>query len=256
MNWSEDGWAPSTRIGVLVPHADVGPESEFRAMLPAGIGLHASRIPFAAMRAGGEMDPKIPHGPVVSFTDPPFADDAAELLAAAPLDAIGCAFTSSAYKLGPRGEAAFMARLERRTRGIPLVSTCAAAVTALRDLGAERLALVNPPWFDTELDTLGAEYFAAQGFRVVHHGAYEIDGGPRTVTPDGLASRLTELVAVSGPDAVFVAGNGLRAVGVIERVERDTGVLVLTANQVLLRQTLRAALIPARIPGYGRLLAG
>ncbi|GAO13017.1 putative maleate isomerase [Streptomyces lydicamycinicus] len=130
---------------MIVPHADVGPESEVRAILPDDIGLYGSRMPFAAMRAGGFMDPKIPHGSVKSFTDPPFADDAAELLAASPLDAIACGLTSSACKLGVYGEREFTERVQRRTRGIPLVSTCAAAVDGLRGLGAQRIAMVNPP---------------------------------------------------------------------------------------------------------------
>ena len=54
-----DGWEVGCRIGVLVPHADVGPESELRAMAPAGVGIFAARVPFGAMRAGGQMDPTI-----------------------------------------------------------------------------------------------------------------------------------------------------------------------------------------------------
>ena len=56
------------------------------------------------MRPGGEMDPKIPHDPVRAFIDPPFIDDAVELLAASPLDSIALGFTSSAYVLGADGE--------------------------------------------------------------------------------------------------------------------------------------------------------
>jgi maleate isomerase len=55
-------------------------------------------------------------------------DDAAELLATAPLDAIAYGFTSSAYVIGGvEGEAEMSARLERPTRGIPVVAACRAA---------------------------------------------------------------------------------------------------------------------------------
>jgi maleate cis-trans isomerase len=54
--------------------------------------------------------------------------DAAELLPAAPLDAIAYGFTSSAYVIdGVEGEAEMIARLERPTRGIPVVAACRAA---------------------------------------------------------------------------------------------------------------------------------
>jgi hypothetical protein len=39
--WPRDGWDAATRIGVLTPHADVGPESELQAMAPVDVALHA-----------------------------------------------------------------------------------------------------------------------------------------------------------------------------------------------------------------------
>ncbi|WP_223839034.1 maleate cis-trans isomerase family protein [Saccharopolyspora pogona] len=251
--WQADGWEPTVRIGLIVPHADVGPESEFRAMLPSSIALFGSRMHFSAMRAGGVMDPKIPHGPVKSFTDPPFADDAAELLAAAPIDAIGCGFTSSAYKLGVAGEAEFVDRVRERTRGIPLASTCHAATQALRSLDVRTLALVNPPWFDTELDDLGSRYFTVQGFEVVHHAPCGLPSSQRQITAEAMFNWVAEQVMPAKPDAVFIGGNGLRAIGVIDALEQQFDIPVLTANQVLLWYTLHLAAAEPEISGYGRL---
>src|SRR5215213_10267257 len=146
--WKRDGWEASVRIGVLTPHADVGPESELQAMAPPSVAIHATRVPFGAMAPGGTMDPTIPLAPVRAFAEPPHLDDAAELLAAAPLDAIAYGFTSSAYVIGTEGEAEMIARLEQRTRGIPVVATGSAAVEGLRVLRARRIALIDPPWFD------------------------------------------------------------------------------------------------------------
>ena|SRR5205809_1906886 len=98
--WQPDGWA-QTRIGVLTPHADVGPEAEFCAMAPDGISIHAARIPFGAYRPGGTMDPTIADDPARAFADPPLVDDAAELLASAPLHAIVYGFTSSRCAVPP-----------------------------------------------------------------------------------------------------------------------------------------------------------
>jgi Arylmalonate decarboxylase len=142
--WQPDGWA-QTRIGVLTPHADVWPEAEFGAMAPNGISIHAARVPFGAYKPGGTMDRTIADDPVRAFADPPLVDDAAELLASAPLNAIAYGFTSSSYVRGAADDAKLKERLERRTRGIPVVIPCAAAVTALIALGATRLALVSPP---------------------------------------------------------------------------------------------------------------
>src|SRR5262249_56825516 len=149
------------------PHADVCPESEFRALAPDGISIHSGRVPLGVYKPGGTMDPTIAEDPVRAFADPPFVDDAAELLAAAPLHAIVYGFTSSSYVRGAADDAALKTRLETRTRGIPVVIPCAAAVKALTALGAKRLALISPPWFSTEMDRQGARYFQSQGFELV-----------------------------------------------------------------------------------------
>src|SRR6185295_11426390 len=86
--WQPDGWGWRARIGLLTPHADIGPESEFQAMAPEGVSIHSARVPLGVYAPGGGMDPKIDQDQVRAFADPPLVDDAAELLAAAPLHAI------------------------------------------------------------------------------------------------------------------------------------------------------------------------
>jgi maleate isomerase len=253
--WSPDGWGAVTRLGLLIPHADVGPESELEAMAPDDVIIHATRVPFDAMTAGGTMDPTISLEPVRAFAEPPFVDDAAELLAAAPIAAIGFAFTSSAYVIGADGETAMIARLEQRTRGIPVVAPCAAGVAGLRSLGVSRLALVSPPWFDPELTTLGKAYFEGQGLEVVHAESASLPSDQAAIEPE----LLFEAVCASTPDeadGVFIGGNGFRAVGALEALEGALGRPVVSANQALMWGLLGRAGHRAPIPGYGRLLAG
>lgn len=150
-----DGWDTRVRIGVLAPHADVGPDSELRAMAPDDVGLHTARVPFGAMRPGGAMDPTIPLAPARAFAEPPHVDDAAEPLAAAPVDVLAFAFTSSAYVTGADAETAMLERLSARAHGLPVVGTCSAVTQALRALGVRRVALIDPPWFSAELNGLG-----------------------------------------------------------------------------------------------------
>ncbi|MFD1146936.1 maleate cis-trans isomerase family protein [Saccharothrix hoggarensis] len=253
-----DGWAARARIGVVVPHADVGPESELQALAPRGVVIHGSRVHFGAMRAGGEMDRKIPHAPVRAFVEPPHVDTAVELLAAAPLDVIALGFTSSAYVLGAAGEKDLFDRLSGHTRGLPITGTTRAAVAGFAALGARRVAIVNPPWFDDELSDLGADYFGEHGFEVVQHGPCGLPSNQKLITPEALTDWVRTTVAKAEPDAVLVAGNGIRAVGVIDALERDCGFAVLTANQVLLWHALHLAgatdVLP-EITTYGRLFA-
>ncbi|WP_404959506.1 maleate cis-trans isomerase [Streptomyces sp. 147326] len=253
--WRPDGWDVRVRLGVLTPHADVGPESELRAMAPADVGLHAARVPFGAMGRGGAMDPTIPLAPVRAFAEPPYVDEAAELLAAAPVAAIGFAFTSSAYAIGARGEARMLARLSARAHGLPVVAPCAATAEALRILGAGRICLVDPPWFDTALNDLGRAYYEDAGFAVVRAAPCDLPSDQSRIRPEALLDRVVSF-APDEAEAVVVGGNGFRAVGVIEALEAALGRPVLTANQVLLWAALRAAgAATDGVTGYGRLFA-
>ncbi|GGP45342.1 maleate cis-trans isomerase family protein [Streptomyces melanogenes] len=251
--WRPDGWDVRVRVGVLTPHGDVGPESEFRAMAPPDVGVHAARVPFGAMRRGGAMDSTIPLAPVRAFAEPPYVDEAAAQLATAPVAAIGYAFTSSAYVIGADAEAAMLARLAGRAHGLPVVATCASTVEALRAVGATRICLVDPPWFDTGLNDLGRAYYEAAGLDVRFSAPCDLPSGQALIRPD----ELHDWVAGRVPDeaeAVVVGGNGFRAVGMVETLENTLGRPVLTANQVLLWAVLRAAgSDTAAITGYGRL---
>jgi maleate isomerase len=249
--WQPDGWA-RTRIGILTPHADVGPESEFGAMAPDGISIHAARVPFGAYRPGGAIGQTVADDPVRAFADPPLVDDAVELLASAPLHAIVFGFTSSSYVRGSADDAKLKTRLETRTRGIPVIIPCAAAVTALIVLGAKRLVLINPPWFSVAIDQQGARYFQDQGFEVVYNGPADLPSDQQAIQP----SHLYEWVHAHTPksaEAVFIGGNGFRAIGVIKALEENLSRPVLTANQVAFWQAL--ALSGSRVPisGYGQI---
>ncbi|HTF55226.1 MAG TPA: maleate cis-trans isomerase [Pseudonocardia sp.] len=250
--WRADGWDVKWRVGVLVPHADVCPESELRAAAPPEVGIHAARAPFGAIRAGGKMDATIPLAPVRAFAEPPGVDDAVGLLAAAPVQAIGFGFTSSAYVIGAAGEEAMLVRLSERAGGLPVVSPCAAAAVALRGFGSERVAVISPPWFDSELTELGAGYYRAAGFDVVFSAPADLPSDQHMIKPADLYTWVVHNVP-DHADAVTIGGNGFRAIGVIEALETELGRPVLTANQVLLWALMSAAgAEPKTVTGYGR----
>ncbi len=200
------------------------------------------------------MDLTIADDPVRAFAEPPLVDDAAELLAAAPLHAIVYGFTSSSYVRGVADDAALKNRLEARTRGIPVAIPCAAAALALASLGVTKLALINPPWFSVELSERGAGYFQGKGFEVVHHGPAGLPSDQRAVHP----GQLYEWVRANTPksaEAVFIGGNGFRAIGTIKALEEDLARPVLTANQVAFWNALRISGTRAPIVDYGQIFA-
>lgn len=250
--WQPDGWAFRARLGILTPHAAIGAESEMAAMKPEGVSLHTARVPLGVMRAGGLMDATIATDPVRAFADPPLLDDAAELLATAPLHAIGFAFTASSYVRGAADDEVLRQRLETRTRGIPVAISSNAAVLALRAMGVGRVALVDPPWFAPEMTALGVTYFQEQGIEVVLAQAAQLPSEQLAINPGQLFAWVRDHVPGTA-EAVYIGGNGLRAVGIIAALEEDLRIPVLTANQVLLWRLLHLAGTRAPVRNYGRL---
>jgi maleate isomerase len=246
--WRPDGWGYKARVGLLVPHIDVVPETELRAIAPEGVSIHATRIPFGP-RAGAA-----PLETIRAFAEPPDVDRAVELLADAPVGVIAYAFTSSSYLIGSEGDAALQRRLEGRSRGIPVLIPCVSAMIALRALGVRRLFLVHPPWFSADLDRLGASYFREQGFEVVDAASARIRGDQLSIQP----SEVYEWVcshAPAGTEGVFVGGNGFRVVAAVESVEARLGLPVITANTVLLWHALRSARVSTSVEGYGEIFS-
>jgi maleate isomerase len=249
--WHRDGWGARARIGIPTPHFDIGPEAEFSAMAPDGVTIHSTRVNLAVTMPGTATDPGIALTPVRAFAEPPAIDDAAELLAAAPLHSIAYGFFSSSYVLGVDGDQSLQARLERRTCAIPVIIPGLAALQALRALRLRRLALIDPPWFSVELNQLGAKYFQSQQIEVVY--AARAAGLPSR-QQDQQPGSLYEWVRAHMPanaEVVLTGGNGFRAVGAIEALEQDLGRPVLTANQVTFWSALRRAGIRAVVPHYG-----
>ena len=101
---------------------------------------------------------------------------------------------------------------------------------------------------------MGVEYFRSQGLEVVHHAPAGLPSDQRAVHPGQLYEWARAHVPAAA-EAVFIGGNGFRTVGVIQTLEEDLGVPVLTANQVLCWHLLRLAGTRVSVANYGRLFA-
>ena len=146
-------------------------------------------------------------------------------------------------------------RLEGVSHGIRLCTTGTAATKAIQQLDLNRVAILAPSWFDEQLCELGAQYFSDQGINVVYSAPSGPEGGPLAITAETMGPALEVVAAETDPDAIFVAGNGQRAIGAIAHGEEKLGVTILTANQVLLWAALEGSGLRERIAGYGRLFS-
>ena len=238
--WRPDGAGSFARIGVLTPDFDPVPESEMCAMAPSGVSIHASRVRW--------------RGEARAFAEPPHVDSAVEQLADLAPRVILYAFTSSSYALGAQADDSLRARLENRARAVPVVLTCPAATEALRILGAHRIAVIHPPWFTEEVNAKGMDYFSTQGFEVVLC-ARITPARQFTEVPPAEVYEWARTNVPREAEAVFIGGNGLRAVGAIHPLEDSLRRPVLTANQVVFWQALRLVGMASKVTQYGKVFA-
>jgi maleate isomerase len=233
------------RIGVLTPHAAAGPEVEFPAISPGCLTTRVVRLT--------ERDPPTTPPVLRTLTAPSLLDEAARKLLVDSIDAVAYASTTTAYAIGFDAETAMVSRLETRLE-LPVVATCASAVLALRVLEVERVALIGAPWFDREINELGAAYFRSQGFDVGFSRSAALSPDPARIEPAAVHA-WAALQVGDDAEAVFIGGNGFRAAGAIQPLEAAIDRPVLTANQVLLWILLTRTDMRCEINGYGRLFA-
>jgi maleate isomerase len=125
---------------------------------------------------------------------------------------------------------------------------------ALQALGVQRMALVHPPWFDRELNDLGAAYFCSQGFEVVSSESAELPREPGRIEPGAVVEWISSHVS-DDAEAVFIGGTGIRAARAIEPLEERLERPVIESNQVLLWSILARLAADVEVGGYGGLLA-
>jgi maleate isomerase len=234
-------------VGVITPHAAIGPAEEFEVIAPGRLATRVVRVPVGASDASAA--PTAPAA-LAELTSSRFLDEAVDALAEGPLDVLGYASTSTAYAIGFAAETAMLSRVAARSR-VPAAGTCASAVLALETLGVERIALVHPPWFDDELNRLGAAYFASRGLHVVSAASAELSQEPAAIEP-GNVVEWTLAHVTDDADGIFIGGNGFRAAGAIEPLESALGRPVLESNQVLLWNLLRRAGATFSVQHFGK----
>ena len=179
-----DGWTYRARIGLLVPDGDVGPESEFSAMVPSGVGVNASRFRFPSGQ-DAKAPGQIGMTPIEAVAAPGPLDDAVRLIARAPVDVIALAFTSTSYIGGDGDDPRLTDRLTKSADGKPVVTTGQAILNALKHLDAKRIALVDPPWFPSELTAMGQDWLTRNGLSVVSAGSAGLPTGQSNIHPGG-----------------------------------------------------------------------
>jgi len=231
------------RIGVLIPPANVMCEREYPAAVPPGYSVHFTRL----VRPVGNLSVSA----LVKMKDS--AEEAAERLCPIGPAAIAYACTSGSFLSGPDAHGEIAERIRKRT-SVPAVTTASAVLAAMHAVGARTVGVVTPYPIDITASTTA--FLEAHGMRVAAVDTYNfhVSRDISNITPESIAQRVTALrEAHPEIDAVFVSCTNVATFPVIESLEKNLGVPVVTSNSATLWAVMRLAGYMQPLSGLGAL---
>ena len=235
------GWR--ARIGVVVPSVNTVVEPWFSAASPPGVSVHASR-----MFLDNALTPE-----AIIRMDKDEGMRAVRQLASCRPHAIAYCCTASGIVQGLEYDRHLQHELEQ-VAGVPATTATQSILEALRVLGVTRVAAASP--YTEAIDQAEHAFFEAAGLDVLSSACLGIKDGFELAAPTLRDIHELALRAWKpGAEALLITCLNLWSQGIIERLESELGVPVVTSTQATFWRLLRIAGIADRIPRYGRLLA-
>lgn len=239
----DEGIGAALSIGVIAlaeDRAGVWDLDKFLKDIP-GIGIFSTRVPMSA-----DVTPQslAQMGEHLGFA-------AETLLPGSPLDAVAFSCTSGTVAIGLDKVHAIISSVRP---GVAISTPIEAGLAALHKLGTSKIALLTP--YRPATADLVADFFTASGLAIQARLTLALTGDldMNRVSADCLITAAHACLA-QAPDseALFISCTGLRTSPVIQRLEDEIKIPVVTSNQALAWHCLRISGNTQAISGYGRL---
>ena len=229
------------RIGLIVLSNDYATERDFMNLRPSDeVAVFTSRVqntPDCTLETLQAMAPHI-------------TTAASLLVPEGRLDALAYGCTSGTVVMGYEK---IRELIHAARPGVPCITPITAALAALERFGAKRIAVLTP--YVDEVNGAIAAYLEQAGQTITAFTAFGIaDNEIMAALPAEAIYQAALEADRPEAEALFISCTAIRAVDVAERLEQKLGKPVITANQALFWQALRAAGYRAPVEGYGRLL--
>lgn len=221
------GPQPQLGVGVVAPF-DFALDRELWRWVPDDVSLHLTRTPFVPVEVSLDL------ARLVSEHETLHA--AVQALCAVSPQVIAYACTSGSFVGGMAGERAMCAAMTQAGE-VPALTTSGAAIAALQEIGARRVAVVTP-YTKSVTDSL-EEYLGEAGITVTGRAYLGLTRHIWKVPYRDVVDMAREAV-VGGADALFISCTNLPTYDVIPQLEAELRMPVLSANQVTVWAALRA----------------
>jgi arylmalonate decarboxylase len=234
------GWR--AKIGVIVPPQNTVNEAEFNRLAPEGVSFHVTRSPLHKH---------------------PEQDDYRIMLAdvmRAMSDLVACRVKVAAYACTAGSMSCPSERLigtMERFGSVKAVTTAEAILAALAALGVRRIAMATP--YTDETNEEEKAFLERRGAEVVAMAGLGLDKTLETMqrtcrVPPAEVYAHAKSVDRPEAEAVLLCCTDLNTLDVIAPLEAALNKPVLSSCTATFWASLRAAGLPDKVPGYGRLL--
>lgn len=181
-------------------------------------------------------------------------DDVAQDLAGRGVDVIIISIAPMVYVKGHGYDEHLISRIQRLT-GLPTTTNQTAGIDALHRLGVGRVILLNPNTADL-LDRQ-VRFFEQSGIHVTATRCMNIpDNRDIDRVDEAMSHRFIQEAVTAAPPAegLYLSGPCWRTLDLIEPIEQETGLPVVTALQAMVWASLGMVGVSEPIGGYGRLM--
>jgi maleate isomerase len=165
------------------------------------------------------------------------------------LDAVAYSCTSGTVVIGYD---AIEASVHAVRPGIPVATPITAGLAALESFGSQRIAVLTP--YVDDVNGPIVRYIQDNGIDVVGLTSFHLadDNDMAGLSPETIYNAALEADRPDA-DALFISCTAIRAVDALERIEQTLGKPVVSANQALFWQALRASGYQYSMDGFGQL---
>ena len=162
---------------------------------------------------------------------------------------------SPLFQLQGFGSDLEMIREVEKETGIPTLTSVTAEVEAMRYLKMNKLVIATP--FRDEVNERNAAWYRKAGFEVLKIKGLGIEKNSEIArlpfyAPYQLARET--FLETPGAEGIYIACPRWGTVEIIEKLEQDLGIPVVTSSQATIWMALRKANVREPIQGYGRLM--
>ncbi|HLS06585.1 MAG TPA: aspartate/glutamate racemase family protein [Bacillota bacterium] len=223
------GWRG--KIGLIYIASAYAMETEFQKMSPEGVTTHTTRVALSD------------HPDYFSIDDLTNLDadvmEATKLLAQAPLKSIAYGCTSGSFVNGLDYDKQLIKRMEQIAK-IPCTTTATAVLAAAEGLQVQNIAIATP--YASDVNERAYEYFTSGGLTITNMTGLSMmnDYKISELNLQTIYNMATKTIT-NDSEAIFISCTGLSTLPLINALEKDLNVPVITSNQATFWHALKLA---------------